>query len=352
MKTIINLPKYADKLPINKKKLFYRLYSVQDDFGLLKLPEEMKPWVKKKFGSIKAVEKQKIIRIDNNITCETALFNELRANVPINMKSDSEVKKIIKDQEGGFFCNLDSQTANDVFGRIIGDKSKTASNIAKYDALHGIVVFDKHNPLGFKEKDVSDYFKTANKWIKEANAMDKKRVYPYVLWNCLWRAGSSIVHGHMQIILGKERHYGEIERLKRFSEGYKIAFKSNYFEDLYSVHEAVGLGFKKNENKIFMNLTPRKEKEVMIIGSDLESVSSAVYKVLKAYLKLGVQSFNVGIYLSPLDNSWDFPLVVRIVDRGNLNVKTGDFGGVEVFAGTSVIASDPYKVFEKVKKSF
>ena len=36
-----------------------------------------------------------------------------------------------------------------------------------------------------------------------------------LIWNCLWRAGGSIIHGHAQALLGAGPHYARLERFRR-----------------------------------------------------------------------------------------------------------------------------------------
>ncbi|MFH1771016.1 MAG: hypothetical protein ABH828_05690 [archaeon] len=355
MKSILSLSKYVKMLPKKKREVFLRLYSVSEDYGELKIPKEMKPWVEKTFGSVKGVEKHKIIRTDNNITSESSLFNELRTKRPLdsnNNNNNTNINKIIKEHENGPFCKPLTGTPEDTFGRIKGKYSITSSNVAKYDALHGLIIFKEHNPLKFTSENIKDYLTTAQKWINKAHKANPEKNFPYIMWNCLWKAGSSIVHGHFQLLLGKNKHYGDIERLRRFASGYSIVFNSDYFNDFYHAHESIGLGFEKKNSKIIAHLTPKKEKEVIIISMRLNDVSEALYRVLKAYRKMGVESFNMGIYLQPLDKSWEMPVITRIVDRGSLSNNVVDIGGMEMFAGTSIIGSDPYKVIEKVKKEF
>jgi len=62
---------------------------------------------------------------------------------------------------------------------------------------------------------------------------------------------------------------------------------------------------------------------------------------------LGVSSFNVAFYLPPLastEEDWSsFPVVVHVVDRGNLASRTSDMGAMELYAAP-VISSDPFRV--------
>ena len=74
--------------------------------------------------------------------------------------------------------------------------------------------------------------------------------------------------------------------------------------------------------------------------------------MLRSYVgKLGVQSFNLALYQRPIDaaeEDWDgFPALVRLVDRGDPQVRTTDVGCMELY-GSSVIGSDPYDVIEAV----
>jgi hypothetical protein len=68
--------------------------------------------------------------------------------------------------------------------------------------------------------------------------------------------------------------------------------------------------------------------------------------------KSGVYSFNISIVLKPLIKTpevWDhLPIITRIVDRGRLTEKTADVSAME-FYGQSIIASNPYDVFNNLK---
>ena len=122
------------------------------------------------------------------------------------------------------------------------------------------------------------------------------------------------------------------------------------------MHAALGLG--KESKGIFTgaHLTPIKEKECVLIAEKLDDdLASAMYSVLATFRdSLGVQSFNVGVLMPPIaasGESWDgFPVVVRIVDRGNLGTRTSDIGGMELFA-ESVVAADPFSVSEALAEA-
>lgn len=357
MPSIIELPGIIGGLKEDEKQLFERFFLVQETIGKLVLADEMKPWADKSFGSVASVENQKIIKVFNKLSFEGALFNELRAKRPIEAKSNDDVFKEINDSSGDYFCKPLTGTPEDSFGRVKGKHCITASNVAKYDGLHGLVIFKRHNPLEFTEKELQDYFKTALKWFDKAYKNNRNAAYPFLLWNCLWRSGASIIHGHFQLVLSEGSHYAEAEYYNELTRDYYEKFDSDYFSDLYKVHQLIGLGFESKKIKIFTNITPRKDKEVTIIANKLDkSCVSVIYKVANCLIKgLGVNSFNMGIILQPLNNNvkWKgFPVLIRVVDRGKLSNKTADIGGMELYSGSNVIETDPYKVFDKIKSCF
>jgi hypothetical protein len=61
-----------------------------------------------------------------------------------------------------------------------------------------------------------------------------------------------------------------------------------------------------------------------------------------------VTSFNLGITFPPIGDrtGWEeFPLIARIVDRGNGENLSSDIGAME-FYGSNVINSDPFETAE------
>ena len=171
------------------------------------------------------------------------------------------------------------------------------------------------------------------------------------MWNCVWRAGGSIIHGHAQATATRGMHYPKVESLRRSSLSYKAEHGASYFDDLYRVHDALGLSIPAPEGvRAFANLAPIKEKEIFLMGRSLEDepLRLAVGRVLKGLVRrLGVRSFNAAFYVPPLapaEEDWSgFPVVVRLVDRGDPASRTSDMGAMELYAA-SVVASDPFAV--------
>lgn len=352
-KNIAELEQIKNDLPEADRELFDRFFRVETTEGRLKAPVEMRGWIDKNFGSLEKVERQKIVKVTNLQTMEGSLFNELRASRPMDCQVNDEVRQIIENSAGDPFCKAETGTPEDTFGRVNGSHSITAGNIAKYDGYHGLVIFKEHNPLQVSKEAVADYFETGFEWAKRGLREDPESKYYFFMWNCLWKSGASIIHGHAQMTLTKGMHYPKVEALRRTARNYYHQYGSDYFEDLHRIHKSLDLGWEWDGGvKGMAYLTPVKEKEI-ILFADKPGIPlyHGVHAVLEKYMELYAISYNLALYLPPLSDAeedWNgFPALIRIVDRGNPNNKTADFGAMELYAA-SVISSDPFRVAEAI----
>ncbi|MGH3090026.1 MAG: hypothetical protein ACRDSJ_22320 [Rubrobacteraceae bacterium] len=345
-------------LPEKERALVGRIFDVSEATGRLVPPETMRAWIEDSFGSVEAVSEQRIVRVTNKITLEGTLFNSLRALRPLDTGVSVDLEEEIAATENDPFCDPESGTPADVFGRVRGKHSITAANVAKYDAHHAVIVFDDHSPLKLTPEKVSDYIEVGLSWHRKVLEEDPDFKYPFLMWNCLWRAGGSIIHGHAQVTATSGSHYPKVERLRRDVKSYKAEHSSNYFDDLCQAHEALGLRIPASGGtRAFANLTPVKEKEIILIGKsgesgeslDDEEFKNSVGELLRSCVKdLGVSSFNVAFYIPPpiskAKEDWSgFPITVRVVDRGSPANRTSDIAAMELYAA-SVVASDPFEV--------
>ncbi|MCX6021328.1 MAG: hypothetical protein NTZ05_06295 [Chloroflexi bacterium] len=353
--TIIDLNHVLEQLSPEVRALFHRIFRVTNHVGALAPPLEMHPWIEKQFGSLQAVQEQRVVRVTNLMTLDDSFFNELRARRPMDMKNGFDLEEFSKEIPNDPLAAPLTGTPADTFGRIESQYAVTASNVAKPDALSGLVVFNDRNPLHFTREQVIDYITTATRWAEAGHAVDPSAKYYLFMWNCLWRAGASLVHGHAQMMLGRDMHYGKIEHLRQTALRYRQIFAGNYFEDLYRAHEAVGAGFELDGVRVLAHLTPVKEKETLLLADRLdENLMSRIYDALACLRdQLGVHSFNLTIAMPPLggtDEDWSgFPVLVRVVDRGDHQARTSDIGAMELYAA-SIISSDPMSVARRLRE--
>ena len=157
-------------------------------------------------------------------------------------------------------------------------------------------------------------------------------------------------------------HYCEAERLRRVAIAYAHDHPGrDYFKDLIRAHHLIGLSLSYAESEILVELTPKKDKGIMIISSTLTAASAAAHAILRCFIdKLNVVSFNLGSILPPLKHeaSWEvpFPAITRIVDRGGMVSANppinspSDVGAAEMFI-TSIIETDPFKLMGKIREA-
>ncbi len=356
MTTIVDLEDMVARLPAEVRAAATRIFTVSTITGRLDPPPEMHGWIAQLFGSVDAVREQRIVRVTNNVTFEGALFNELRAMRPMEVKGTDEVRRTIEAARNDPFDHPDTGTPSDTFGRIRGAYGVTASNIAKYDGYHGVLVFNEHDPLAPVDASVlRDHLATASRWGEAALADDPAARYLFVMWNCLWRAGGSIVHGHMQMTATRGAHYPKVEALRRQALAYAASSGHDYFDDLWLVHEALGLGIVVEEARLCASLVPVKEREVLVFGrpgADPSSLAPALARALAAFRARGVVAYNAAFYLPPISpdgEDWRrFPPMARLVDRGDPANKTSDIGAMELYAA-SVISSDPFRLADQIR---
>lgn len=355
--SITDLPHLIESLPEAGRRRFERIFHLSLTTGHLVPLPVMHPWIERYFGSVEAVTAQQIVKLTNFVTWEGALFNDLRARRPLEARDHGDARRIIGHNGSGPFANPLEGTPEDSFGRIKGRYSITASNIAKYDGFHGLVIFDEHDPLEFDRESLGDYLDTALAWAAKAHETDPAARYFFFMWNCLWKSGASIIHGHAQMTLTRDMHYAKVEALRRVALGYQQQYGTSYFKDLYDIHHDLGLTFGDDVVRGMAYLTPVKEKEVLLIADNIDDAfKDLLYHTLEAFTReLNVLSFNFVLYMPPLSGvegeDWSgFPVMARIVDRGDLGNKVTDFGGMELYA-QSVIGTDPFFVARTLRRN-
>ncbi len=374
--TILNLAERAEALPVRERELFESIFSVGESRGRMRLPAGSEKIISAfaapgQTADITRIilEEQRVVRTRNTATGDGALFNELRARRP-GMRAEQlaearqKLDAWVEDnrlKNGCDFCTPESKTPEDPFGRVYGRHSMTASNIAKYDAWSSIVFFKKHHPLDFTAAELADYVATGFRWFAQANHVDPWATNPYFMWNCLSKAAASQQHGHAQVLLAHDTPYEKVSRLYAAAQQYARQRNRDYFSDLFDAHAAVGLGLQHGDAKVIASLTPIKEKETLIIApakslsdhAGRKDLTHALATVARTFIDdLGVHSFNIAIAMPSLDEQCRVqPYVARVVDRGSIFNPVTDIGGMELY-GEPVIASDPYRVMDKLSARF
>jgi hypothetical protein len=352
-----DLPDALERLTGAARERAERLLEVSVVTGATNPPPELEPWLIATFGSIEDVRTQTIVKVANPVTLEATIFAPLRARRPSDGPFEQgDAAARIAATEGDPFCHPETGTPAETNGRVRGTRVVTGANAALADAHHAVIVFDTHDPLGFDTELVADVLRTGRAWADRAHAADPAAVNYLLVWNCLWRAGGSIIHGHAQALLGSGRHYGRLDRLRHDVAAYARAHEGgDLVEELVAVHRSLGLTIELADGvTLVANLTPIKERELLVVGSagmeeTDERFVSGLARTLIAYRdRIGVRSFNLALWRPPLGDvaGWELvPPLVRIVDRGDLAQRPSDIGAMELYA-TPVVGNDPYELIE------
>lgn len=352
---VLELPARLEALTGVARERADRLYEVRLVGGHTVPPPQLEPWLATTFGSVAAVRDQAILKVTNRVTLEATLFAPLRSRRPVDgPEHGRDLAAEIGATEDDLFCHPETGTPADTFGRVRGARVITGANAALADAHHAVLVFDTHDPLAFDAETVVDILRTGREWAERARRDDPDAVNYLLIWNCLWRAGSSIIHGHAQALLGSGSHYAAVERLRRDAAGYD----GDLIEEMIAVHRSVGLTVDlPGDVTLVAHLTPRKERELLLIGGPgMEetdpSFADALARTLVGYRdRIGVTSFNLALWRPPLANAegWDaIPPIVRLVDRGDPFLRPSDIGAMELY-GTAIVGSDPYDLIEALR---
>ena len=352
---VLELPARLEALTGAARERADRLYEVRLVSGHTVPPPELEPWLATTFGSVAAVRDQAVLKVTNRVTLEATLFAPLRSRRPIDgAEHGRDLAAEISAVEGDPFCHPETGTPADTFGRVRGTRVITGANAAMADAHHAVLVFDAHDPLAFDAETVVDLLRTGREWAERARRDDPDAVNYLLIWNCLWRAGSSIIHGHAQALLGSGSHYAAVERLRRDAAGYD----GDLIEEMIAVHRSLGLTIDLPGGVVLVaHLTPRKERELLLIGSPGGEetdppFADALARTLIGYRdRVGVTSFNLALWRPPLANAegWEaIPPMVRLVDRGDPFLRPSDIGAMELY-GTPIVGSDPYDLIEALR---
>ncbi|HEX7068573.1 MAG TPA: hypothetical protein VF295_10315 [Candidatus Limnocylindria bacterium] len=356
LKGLLGLPSRLAGLEGEARERADRLLDVRVVTGRTSTPRELEGWLARQFGSADAVREQRVVKVANLATLEATLFAPLRARRPIDGASGGRsLADDIAATEDDPFCSPETGTPAEPFGRIRGAHMVSGANAAMADEHHAVLVFDTHDPLAFDAPLVADLFSTGREWADRARADDPEAANYMLIWNCLWRAGGSIIHGHAQALLGSGLHYARLERFHRAAVAYRAAQDRDLVADIVELHRDVGLAMEASGVMTIAHLTPIKERELVVIGrpgTDERdpAFTDAVARVLIAYRdRIGVSSFNLALWRAPLDGRWpEFAPMVRLVDRGDPFSRPSDIGAMELY-GTPIVGSDPYEVMSHLR---
>ena len=139
MPLITDLPNIVANLPAHKRARFERLMRLDASQGECVIPDTMREWTLKHFGSIEAVQHQDILRVTNLWTWEGAVYNPIRGMRPVEMTTDD--RRPTTNQPPSAVGRPSSPQSDDVFAEPLKTTAADAfeasfSNTASATAEH------------------------------------------------------------------------------------------------------------------------------------------------------------------------------------------------------------------------
>lgn len=354
MNGIIELPEAIAGLERPLREAASRLFTVTR-IATQPSPDSPRRWEYAEGG-------QRVVRVMNRWTYEEASFDEKRRRrAPKVDGRFEELHSSCESLAGCWFCSKSRggklpDPAPEQYCWIVDPK-------ARFDGYHTVIVFTEHNPLRYTPEAAADYLRTGEQWARAALAQVRasgigETAFYLFTWNSLC---GSAVHGHAQVTLSPHFPYGRVALWAEGSRRYCSATGRNYFEDLWMVHQSLGLGEQRGAVRVMASLSPIKERECLLYvpsgeaGDVTEPLASALVEVLRtlqADAPRGLFAFNLAVYQPPLGvvpEAWEgFPLVVRVVDRGWPMLGVTDVASMELF-GSSIVASDPLQLAKALR---
>lgn len=401
--TILSLPSFVDSMDINHPflQLFNRIFVTEAKSARLRVPPSFEAKVRAMFSkypggteSLKFIEHQTIVSTYNRFTDEYSLFNEVRRFRPgymekLGVESEEAVERMIASTAGANqcdFCNGE-RTAVDIFGKLEGKYCYVAANVAKYEQWHSLIVSKVHHPLNVTAEMLVDYLATANRWFRAVHSEDPEAIYPHIMWDAGSKASASQVHQHLQMSLTHDRYFTHAENTKLAAIDYERMYAGrNYWQDVVSVHDFLGLAVRHGRSVALSHLAPIKEREVIIVGESASDPSFAelIGVTIQALRDdVGTRAFSMAILLQPLGTApregaaaahfqrnarvrhasiplgdgvrelsdverevrlmRSYPALARIVDRGSPLDARSDVGAME-FYGANNVGADPFDI--------
>jgi UDPglucose--hexose-1-phosphate uridylyltransferase len=247
------------------------------------------------------------------------------------MPEEYDIESVVSDNEGCFFCpelvEDATPTYADWFGEKRGARGEAVSfpNLNPYGGYSNVVVLTETHfqPMeAFTDQQFADGFGAALEYIRAVREHDSDAGPGSVNMNFLRSAGSSLVHPHMQTLVG-EFGTNEQRRLRTASREYHEENDSIYWRDLVAEERGGERWLGETDGvEWFVPFAPRHHWHVTGVldcavapDSDddiIDGLADGLTNVLAAYADLGLNAFNLALHL-PDDDT--MPPLINVVAR-------------------------------------
>ena len=255
-------------------------------------------------------------------------------------------------------------------GRMVMDDKVLFPNIAPYDSLGACATFSGQHFIPMTEistQHIADAFGLACNFFRRVQEISHpESVYHLINWNYMPASGSSLIHPHLQVFASAYAPNLLNEELTE-AKNYMKQKGSNYWDDLVKTEKANGkryLGKIGRSDWLTVYAPLGVAGDVVAIIDDVSStlelsnddilnIAEGLTKLMAAYDKMGVYSFNMNFFPGALgDEHVRFHLVFSPRTFFNQALGTPDIGALRNLYNEGICMAFPEEINETLKVEF
>lgn len=202
-------------------------------------------------------------------------------------------------------------------GRFNVGKATCFPNIFPFFEHCAVVTISDQHYIPLKEitQEYENAIKAGINYIRSVHKQYPNAQYPVIGANFLIPAGSTIVHPHIQVLIGNQELY-RIRLLREKSYQFKETTGKNFWDELIEREQALGERYISQTGNIhwYTPFAPLGNNEVRAVvlkksnfldlsSEDIANLGKGISNVLHYYHKKKISTFNFLLYSAPLGES-------------------------------------------------
>ena len=255
-------------------------------------------------------------------------------------------------------------------GRFTADDMVLFPNLAPYDSISAVAVMgSKHYTAmtEFEAERIAAAFILAMKLFTTLEEIGHpESVYHLINWNYMPPSGSSLIHPHLQIFSAASAPNLMRTELE-FAKAYMEKNSRNYWDDLVKTEREKGERYLGTIGRTvwLSNFAPMGvagdvlavvegvRSTLELSETDLLDIASGLTKVMAAYDKMGIYSFNMNFFTGTADDDFSrFHLLFSPRTFFNQALGTPDVGAGQKLYNETVCMAYPEEINEMLKPEF
>ncbi|MEM3072963.1 MAG: hypothetical protein QW172_05875 [Candidatus Bathyarchaeia archaeon] len=253
-------------------------------------------------------------------------------------------------------------------GRLKMGEAALFPNRYGFSEHHAVVVMTKRHyvPIGeFEVEALRDALGLSLQYLRRL-ASKAEVLYAWINWNYMPPSGASIVHPHLQVTAEGSSSYALNELLRKSLTYYRRRGRSYWVRLIETERRLKERFIGEDDCTVWLSsYAPTGNNEVMALHPSISSLgemeeehvrslAEGVRRLLQAYDRIGVNSFNMSTYSEEFHSkSRHFTLQFRFISRPKLaSYYTNDKGFMEVLQFEPVVERTPEATASLLKPFF